>query len=471
MHFSNKRVISVVLAVVLLGIAIIYYSNESKSEKIHRGIKISNIDVSELSVEDAILKITSTKEEENKDAKLKFSTEEMNYFIPYKDLGYTLDVETAVKEAYLIGRSNSIIKNFFDIIYTSIVHKNIELSESFSVEKVDATINFLVEKVYKKPKNAEISYSAENGFNLSKEEQGSYLDSKKLKELIFHDIDKKEDIQLPILKSEPTVYIKQFEGIDGLLSEFSTDYSKSEDNRKDNIALGASHFNDFILKSGEEVSFNNVVGDISLLTGFKDAGIIINGEFDRGVGGGICQVSTTLYNALIRADLDIVERYNHTRPISYVPLGTDAAVSQGYKDLKFRNNLNHNIYFKAFADGNELKFQIFGNKADRDYQVEIEPKLLAVTEPNVIIQYSDAIEEGKEEVKKPGAKGYSYVTYKNIIKDGQIVETQKISSSNYIAQDKVVVIGEGDPDVIREKKEREKKNYNKEKTNKKTNND
>ncbi|SHH05696.1 Vancomycin resistance protein YoaR, contains peptidoglycan-binding and VanW domains [Anaerosphaera aminiphila DSM 21120] len=429
----------------LLFIALIYFNGEMKNEKIHRGVKIDGVSVENLTKAEAIKKIEEAKEEDRQNLSLKFKSGEQTYSISYVDLGFTADVKSAVDEAYQIGRKDNPIVNFFNVISSGTLNKNIKVEESFNSQDVSDSINNLVTQAYIEPQNATMTYSKEHGFALSEEKQGQYVDSDKLRELVNANIRSEEEIELPIINSNPEVLASDFGGIDGLLVEFSTDYARSNKNRKENIALGASFFNNLLIKPSEEVSFNDTVGDISSESGFKEAGVIVNGEFDNGIGGGICQVSTTLYNALIKSDLEVTERYNHSRPISYVPLGTDAAVVHGYKDLKFINNTDHNLYIKAHADESELTFQIFGNKADRDYEVEIIPKLVSTAQPKVINQYSTELEEGESQVKKAGSKGYHYVTYKEIVKDGSVVKSEKISSSNYIAQDRVVLIGEGKP--------------------------
>ena len=197
------------------------------------------------------------------------------------------------------------------------------------------------------------------------------------------------------------------------------------------------------LNPGDEISFNDIVGEISEATGFKNATVIVGGEYETGIGGGICQVSTTLYNSLILSDLEIVERHNHSRPINYVDLGTDAAVARGYKDLKFKNNTNNPIIILTEADGQKLDFKVLGNSADRDYQVKIIPERLGVVSPDVKTTYSDSIPEGETVVKESGKNGYSYKTYKEVVKNGEVVEKKEISKSYYVPKSKVLVVGTG----------------------------
>ena len=440
---KTRILIFVLILGLVVGSVFLFYSSQKHKDFIYKGIKISGIDVSRLNKKDAGQKVLNTKLDELKDAKFDFDIQGEEYSISYSDMGYQLDIDKAVDKAFSYGKSDSEIKNFFEIIRAACFGKNIALYEDFEEHKLDEALNKLILKAYIEPRDARVEYTAENGFKLYHSANGQYVDSKELKELIKNNIDKKELIEVPIIVSYPKIDDSQFDGIDSLLGEFSTDYSKSVANRKDNIALASSKFNDLLIKPGEEISFNNTVGDISAKNGFKTAAVIVNGEFNQGLGGGVCQVSTTLYNSLILADLEISERHNHSRPISYVDLGTDAAVAEGYKDLKFKNNTNHNIYLKSEADGSKLKFQVFGNKSDRDYEVKIIPKLVNSVGPKTVTKYSNKIKEGQSKVEKSGSKGYVYTTYKEISKNGEVLKTEQISTSNYAAQDRVVIIGTG----------------------------
>ncbi|WP_138159655.1 VanW family protein [Peptoniphilus catoniae] len=468
--FKNKNFLSITILCLIIFISLGYYLGVKDSNTIHRGIKISGINVGKLTKKEAVKKVNQEKFQEIKDRSFDFKDGDMEYSFGYDDVGYKLDIEGAVEEAYSIGRSDSFFKNFIDIVKNPLINKNINLSSSLDDDKLNSVVENLALNVYKEPINAEIEYNKSSGFRLVSSQNGRYVDSNELKNLIINNKEDGEPIDIPIIVSYPDIKEEDFNGIDILYAEFSTDYSKSIENRKDNISLGAGHFNNLLIKPGEEISFNETVGDISEKTGFKNAAVIINGEFDQGIGGGICQVSTTLYNALIRSDLNIVERHNHTRPISYVPLGTDAAVAEGYKDLKFINSTNHNIYIKSFADGKDLTFQIFGNSNDKDYEVKIVPKLLNVSEPKTIEKYSKDMDEGESKVEKKGSKGYSYETYKEIIKDNEVVKTERISNSNYQAQDRVVIIGERHKEDKTDKKDSNKKNGNKKDSSKKESN-
>lgn len=437
---KNVKIL-IVLILSLIGISLFYFAFISHSDKIYPGVKVSGISLSNLNLEQAKLKLSEgTKPESDK---ITFDLDGEKYFVTLEDLGYKRDMEKALKEAFETGRNKSSIENFFRVVSLPILQKNINMAETFEDKKVENAINYLVDKVYRPALDARLSFK-EGNFSLEGEKDGRYLDAKDAREKLKNDVHKKEELVLKSLPIYPKVKKDYFSGIDGLLSRFSTDYSRSEKNRKENISLASSSLKGLLIKPGQEISFNGIIGDISEDKGYKNAGVIINGEFDRGLGGGICQVSTTLYNALARADIEILERSNHSRPVNYVDMGTDAAVATGFKDLKFKNNLSHPIYIDASTDGRILEFLVFGNKGDLPYEINLRPVRISVSEPESITKYSDQIPEGEVEVEKRGSKGYYYETYKDYIKDGKVLKSEKISNSNYISQNRVVIIGEGE---------------------------
>lgn len=452
---DHKKNFIVVGAVILFLIvcSVIYYFSEVKDTRIYRGVKVDNIDVSHLTKEQAMEKVAKEKEKEAQNtidfidpttkSETQPSSKGTSYPLTLKDLGFQPEISTAVERAYQFGRSSSGLENFWNITTATFFHRNFVLDETFDQTKLNEMMDYLAAKVYVLPQNAYISTTEDDQMILHREELGKYLDVNEMKKLLSTDLAHTKEIVLPVYTKEPEIKEEYFKGIDKLLASFTTDYSSSEKNRKSNIAIAAQTFNDLLVQPGQTVSFNNEIGDITAEKGYKNAGVIVNGEFDRGMGGGMCQVSTTLYNAVVRADLEIVERYNHSRPISYVPLGTDAAVARGYKDFRFKNNTNHSIYIKSSADNKKLTFKIFGNSADRDYSIQLDPKLLSVIQPNVVTKYTTSLSSGETNVEKSGSKGYSYKTYKEKVKDGEVVERTELNTSYYIPQDRIILVGEG----------------------------
>ena len=443
LNINKKILITLALILMLLFISVMYFTEEYTNPYIHRGVRIEDIDVSSLSKEEALKEVKSVTDEMIKNKVVNFTYEDINVPVPLRDFGYKLNLEDAINKAYSYGRSDNLFYNYLDIIKGYIFKKNFVAKADIDDAKREEVILNIGNKIFKKALDAYPIIKEDGSVTIKDSEIGRYMDINEAKDLINLDILHEDKIELPVYKTEPKIYSNYYDGINKKLGDFETDYSSSVKNRKENIRLAASKFNNMKLNPGDEISFNDVVGEISEKTGFKSATVIVGGEYESGIGGGICQVSTTLYNSLILSDLEITERHNHSRPIHYVDLGTDAAVARGYKDLKFKNNTNNPILILSEANGEKLNFKVLGNGSDRDYEVKIIPQLLGTVSPGVDTIYSDALPDGESTVRESGARGYSYKTYKEIIKNGEVVEKKEISKSYYLPKDKVVVVGTG----------------------------
>lgn len=443
LNINKKILITLALILMLIFISVMYFTEEYTNPYMHKGVKIEDIDVSNLSKEDALKEVKSVTDEMIKNKLVNFTYEDITVPVPLRDFGYKLNLEDAINKAYSYGRSDNLFYNYLDIIKGYIFKKNFVAKADIDDAKREEVILNIGNKIFKKALDAYPIINEDGSVTIKDSEIGRYMDINEAKDLINLDILHEDKIELPVYKTEPKIYSNYYDGIDKKLGDFETDYSSSVKNRKENIRLAASKFNNMKLNPGDEISFNDVVGEISEKTGFKSATVIVGGEYESGIGGGICQVSTTLYNSLILSDLEITERHNHSRPIHYVDLGTDAAVARGYKDLKFKNNTNNPILILSEANGEKLNFKVLGNGSDRDYEVKIIPQLLGTVSPGVDTIYSDALPDGESTVRESGARGYSYKTYKEIIKNGEVVDKKEISKSYYLPKDKVVVVGTG----------------------------
>lgn len=230
-----------------------------------------------------------------------------------------------------------------------------------------------------------------------------------------------------------------------LRAVFYTTYSASSAERKSNIALASKALNNTLVDVGAEFSFNRTVGERTAKRGYKTAKIIVGGEFVDGVGGGVCQVSTTLYNALLLAGLKITEFHPHSLPVSYVNPSFDAMVNSGSADLKFINDTFNPIIIKTRADGNKLVIEIFGER--KDFSVE---RVSVVTEripcEQDLITYDDKGEypdlyEGEFRYLRYGKAGYKSEGYIVVKKNGKTIFNRKIRSDKYSATRGHVVYG------------------------------
>ncbi len=272
-------------------------------------------------------------------------------------------------------------------------------------EKVD--INRIHSEIYKEPKNAYYTqnpftvYPSENGldFKVSIEEAQNILGDQSL-----------EEYSIPLKTLYPSVTTNMIgsEAFPDLLASYSTKYSAAAVDRTTNLRLAANKINGTVLMPGETFSYNKVVGARTPAAGYKDAPTYVNGEVVDGIGGGICQITSTLYNAVVFANLGIVERYNHQFVPSYVTASRDATVVYGALDFKFKNNRKYPIKINCSVSGGIASCKIFGLKQDDDYQVEISSYVTGKTATSV---YSEA--------------------YKILKKDGKVVSKTLLSKDTY----------------------------------------
>ena len=278
------------------------------------------------------------------------------------------------------------------------------LTEDSTPKEID--LDAVYNEIHKEPVNA---YYSQNPYVVHPSENGMdfsiTLDEAKnmLKE-------EKDEYVVPLKVLYPSVTTNMIgtEAFPDLLSEFSTKYAASNKNRTTNLILAAKKINGTVLMPGETFSYNKVVGARTIQAGYKEAPIYVSGRVEDGIGGGICQITTTLYNAVVYANLDIVERSNHQFVPSYAGPSRDATVVYGAIDFKFKNNRDYPIKIACSVSGGIANFKIWGLKSDNDYEVQISSRTTGKTSTAI---YSEA--------------------YKILKKNGNVVSTTLLSKDTY----------------------------------------
>lgn len=232
------------------------------------------------------------------------------------------------------------------------------------------------------------------------------------------------------------------------LGIFSTYFNANNVNRSSNLRIAASALDGAVVPPGREFSFNIAVGPREFSTGYKEAMIILQNEFKPGIGGGICQVSSTLYNAVLLANLPVVERHNHSVAVAYVPTGTDATVTYQAKDFRFKNDTASPICIKTTVQGGKLTVQIFGNRSPA-VKVKLEREVFGVTDFKEIRKDDPEMALGEERVDHEGVKGYYVRAYRVVYnEEGQLIKRELLSSDVYKPLDKLIFVGSKLPPPI-----------------------
>ncbi|MCI5970489.1 MAG: VanW family protein [Oscillospiraceae bacterium] len=303
------------------------------------------------------------------------------------------------------------------------------------------TAKALYEKYHKEPKDVEFG-EKDGEVYFSEHITGVDFDVDAAQKILNENKNSSEVYYIPVEITQPQKTTQWF--IDNRLTDtlgsFSTIYNAGNYDRSHNIALAAQKINGMVLMPGEQFSFNGVVGQRSAQTGFKTAKVYQGGEIVDGIGGGICQVSTTLYNAVLYADLSIDYRTNHSMPVSYAPAGRDATVSYGSIDFKFSNNQGYPIKLSCSASGGKLICSVYGINL-KHKKVEITTQTISTTPFSVKEVEDNTLPEGTRKVKQAGSAGSVVDTFKTVYINGESQGTKKISRSNYSAITQIELVG------------------------------
>lgn len=254
--------------------------------------------------------------------------------------------------------------------------------------------------------------------------------------------DNPEPYAIEVEVTQPTVTLEQLKNslFQDNLGSYTSKYNPGEVGRTQNVSLAAQKINGTCLAPGDQFSFNTVVGERTAAAGFQNAKVYEGGNLVDGLGGGICQVSSTLYNAVLYADLGVVYRTNHSMPVTYAPLGRDATVAFGSIDFIFKNNKQYPIKVTSSASGGKLTISIWGTK-ENNREVEITTERLStIPYPTKEIQ-DDSLAPGTTKVKQNGSDGAVINTYKTVRENGVVVSSDMIHKSYYNPIEKIVLVG------------------------------
>lgn len=477
------------------------------NEKIISGVSISGVDVSGLSKEEAkgtIESLYSVKKE--KEIDLKYEDYESTLNPTLMEVNY--DIDKTIEEAYQIGRKENIFLSNYDILFTLIGKKNINVDMSFNEEVTKQTINDisvnlpgvvvdsnysieedeliitkgkagivietdkLVEQVkerlnevnsnenlieipviQKEPeaididkihqevyKEAKDAYYTKDPFVVYPEVEGIDFDVEAARELLKED---KEEYVIKLTITKPKVTLDQIgsEAFPDQLATFTTRYDVSDVDRSTNLQIACQKINGKVILAGETFSYNQTLGPRTVAAGYKNGKIYSGGEVVDGIGGGICQISSTLYNTVLMANLQIVERRNHQFVTSYVPAGRDATVVYGVTDFKFKNTRQYPVRMIASAKNGIATVSLYGIKEENEYTFSFNTKTIATIPYTTQYQEDASLTAGKEVIKQKGTNGLTTETYITKMLNGKVVSTTLLSRDTYSAMTRIVIKG------------------------------
>ena len=350
--------------IIIIAFSTVGIAPADKDKKIHKNITIENISVGKLTKEEAVNILEKTYPLDN--FNIIYNNE--SWTIKPEDIELSFHIEERVDEALNYTRSKSIWNNIKRKGKLNINKPyNIKIKATYNEVKLSKQLEKIYEKVNVEAVDATFYVEPSGEIKRSESKEGRDVDISKLKDDIYNMINKKKikDINLPVLTLYPKTSTKQVKSINSILGQFSTSFNDST-SRGSNIHVAGESTSDVLLMPGETFSYNKKTGARNWVNGYQSAPIIVGGRVVNGEGGGVCQVSTTIYNAALLSGLTIDEVHNHSLPSRYAPRGRDATVSYGYTDLKFTNPYTHPVYIKNIVGNGAITSKIYGCNLDRE---------------------------------------------------------------------------------------------------------
>lgn len=438
------------LAVTMVATGVVM-SNDSSS-KFSKNVYINGTDVGGYTKTEAVQVVTEKLNAKVDNLSIELLHGGKSWCFDHGDFQVDNAVSQVVNSAYSISK----LGEKQTLKYLAENGANFNVALNLVIKNFDQTIDEIAKEIYTEPQNAFVEFTPneKQNFNVVAEKQGEELDKEMLMQKLEDGFLNGDDIkiEIPTKKIEPEIKADFFADKLNLQSKFSTSIKNSQSGRRHNVALALKKLNGTIVKPNEIKSFNQIVGPQTESGGYESAIIIINGAFKNGIGGGICQASTTLYNALLLADVEVDEVHKHTLPVKYVEMALDAMVSEGTSDLVFKNTSDNDLYIKSYVKGDDATVEIYGKSLPDGVTVKRSAefiKSIPHSGDKIIVdtngEYRDkVIYKGEYYRLKYPVDGYEAKAYKEYYKDGKLIDKQEIRHEKYSPQQGIVIEGAED---------------------------
>ena len=447
---KHKRKIYLFIILIVLLIPLISIINLSNQVKAYdtvfaQHIQINGIDIGGMTPEEAKTYLTQNLISTLEAQTITLTTENASspVVVTYKDLGVTYNLDDILSEAMQIGHEGNFFERYRSLKNPSPEPISFTLTASIDSSNLRQCVETYLQPFHKAPVDAQLKKHPRS-FEIIPEQSGYKADLefavKNIQELVSQN--QEGTLNLPLITLNPEYTSDMLQDYKTPLASFYTTFTSDNPDRNINIQLASEKINT-TLQPGEKFMFSKQLEPISLEAGYKNAKVISGGEFVDGIGGGICQVSSTLYNAVIMTDLDIYMRRNHSLPVSYTPLGRDATYATDSVDFQFINNSGYPLYVESYVEDNKVFVNLYGHKDFKpDYTAQFESELIETIEPPEPLYKEDpTLSPGQEIVKSSPKKGSKIELYKLYYKNGELIKKEKINTSTYKPQRAVILRG------------------------------
>ncbi len=417
----------------------------SVSDRIFYGVTVEDIPIGGHTVQEATAKLEQSFQNKlGKKPIIRITYKDKSWNITPDDIDLHIEFEQTVQKAYLIGRRDNILHRLWERLESA--HHGITLPYDLTYDpvKLKAIIWQIGLETASETKDASVEFN--NGtISIIPEIVGQKVNNADL----FINLAQKLSalnvpisLELPIETSVPKVTKADLAEIDTVLAVYSSKFDQFNTNRSENIRIAANSINHLLLQPDQLISFNDLTGLRIAQAGFKEAPVIIEGKTVPDIGGGVCQVSSTLYNSILLADMKPIERTPHFHPLGYVPIGLDATVADNLLDFKFKNTLSKNAYVIAQISNGTLTVVILGSASNLSKEsISITANVDKTLEYHTVTRYDPNLPAGKAIIQEDGLTGYIVSSYRIKSINNKEVNRELLYVDEYSPEDEVIVFG------------------------------
>lgn len=422
---------------------------ELEQDTFYDGITLEGESLSGLTMLDAIAKYQKQLSNVASATSITITARGKTYTLDSSSVQMSTNLQSTLSLAYSTGRTGSFDERYAQLQQLKSEGLDFSLNRGWNEDTLRSKISQIAADVYVKGQDADVeSFDPDTGkFTFTSEVTGYELDSDDLYAQITQAVangNVNANIEAKIIEVAPEHTVEYMKEHFGRISYAQTKTTSNSD-RNRNIQLATAEFNGMRVEPGETVSFNKTTGERTEAKGYRAAGAYSGGVLVQEPGGGVCQVSTTLYNAAVKADLEIIERSPHSRVSDYVSIGLDAAVNWPGQDFKFKNTSDYPIFIVAEFSDQKLTFKIYGKQLDDGVYIKLESeKTETIAAPEGVKEKDDPtlpVGQFKDEKARDGAKAVSYKVYYD--KNDNEIKREVLAKSTYPASIAIHRVGTG----------------------------
>lgn len=428
------------------------------NQGIAHGVFIDGVNIGGMTQEQAIEAVEKTHQEFINNAKVQISYEQQRFTVDSTVVPVRYNTQQLVEQAFAVGREGTREERLDTIRQHLEAPLQLTTDYTFDTSGIASFVQKLAGQIDQEPKDAKVlsfdphpSNEADR-FKFEEGQDGLLLDQLQLISAVEQAYQQERFGTAVVANVKLTPQKMTLEMLQNATQLIATASTKAANNanRNQNIRQCADSFDGRILMPGEVFSINESTGPRTLKTGYKPAGAIVSGILIDEPGGGVCQVSGTLYNAVLMADLEIVERYHHSWPSSYMPKALDASINYGTADFRFRNNRETPIYISHTFKDQKLEYKLYGAPLEDGVTITLHSEVVSTKEspaPRTVV--NNDLLPGQQRTKKHSMAGYTVNAFRTLHdKDGNVIKTEKMYTDVYAPQVGIIEVGPEAPETV-----------------------